>query len=83
MPKGGSAVNLARNVVRSTHTRTDRATLRRGEGAVSYRKLDQDSASEAGPLRGRGRQPEDRVGLMPSNTPEFAVVWPGGGVVVR
>jgi long-chain acyl-CoA synthetase len=75
--KGGSAVNLASNVVRSASAHADRAALRLGDGTVSYRTLDQDSARVAGLLRDRGLRPGDRVGIMLPNTPEFAVVYYG------
>jgi len=79
-------VNLASNVLRRAHTHTDRAALRLGDGVVSYRQLDRDSARLAGLLVDRGLRLGDRVGVMLPNTPEFAVVYYGvlraGGIVV-
>ncbi len=79
-------MNLASNVVRSAQTHTDRAALRLGDGVVSFRELDRDSARVAGLLRDRGLRPGDRVGIMLPNIPEFAVVYFGvlraGAVVV-
>jgi len=79
-------VNLASIVVRSADAHADRAALRLGADAVSYRQLDQDSARVAGLLRDRGLQPGDRVGIMLPNVPEFALAYFGvlraGGVVV-
>jgi long-chain acyl-CoA synthetase len=79
-------VNLASNVVRSAQAHPDRAALRLGDGAVTFRDLDRDSARVAGLLRDRGLRPGDRVGIMLPNIPEFAVVYFGvlraGAVVV-
>jgi long-chain acyl-CoA synthetase len=79
-------VNLASNVVRSAQTYADRAALRIGDDTLSYRELDQASARVAGLLQDRGVKPGDRVGIMLSNTPEFAIVYFGvlraGAVVV-
>jgi long-chain acyl-CoA synthetase len=86
MPKGGSAVNLASNLVRSAQAYPDRPALRLGDDTVSYRGLDQASAQVAGLLNDHGVKAGDRVGIMLPNTPEFAVAYYGvlraGGTVV-
>ncbi|MET7854389.1 long-chain fatty acid--CoA ligase [Streptomyces avermitilis] len=79
-------MNLASHMVRSARTHPDRAALRLGDAAVSYRMLDQDSARMAGLLHDRGVKPGDRVAIMLPNVPEFALVYFGvlraGGIVV-
>ncbi|MFC9635073.1 long-chain fatty acid--CoA ligase [Streptomyces mirabilis] len=79
-------MNLASHVVNSARAHPDRAALRLGDDIVMYRMLDQRTARLAALLRDRGVRPGDRVGLMLTDTPEFAVAYFGvlraGGVVV-
>ncbi|MDX6235601.1 MAG: long-chain acyl-CoA synthetase [Kribbellaceae bacterium] len=79
-------MNLASHLVGSARTHPDRAALRLGDAAVSYRTLDQGSARMAGLLHHRGVKPGDRVAIMLPNVPEFAVAYFGvlraGGIVV-
>ncbi|MFD4621097.1 AMP-binding protein [Streptomyces sp. NPDC058475] len=79
-------MNLASHVVDSARIHPDRAALRLGDAAVSYRALDQGSARLAGVLHDRGVKPGDRVAVMLPNVPEFALAYFGvlraGGIVV-
>ncbi|MER5686693.1 long-chain fatty acid--CoA ligase [Streptomyces sp. NPDC002205] len=79
-------MNLASHIVSSARTHPDRAALRLGDAAVSYRTLDQRSARMAGLLHDRGVKPGDRVAIMLPNTPEFALAYFGvlraGGIIV-
>ncbi|REK84857.1 long-chain fatty acid--CoA ligase [Streptomyces inhibens] len=79
-------MNLASHMVSSARTHPDRAALRLGDAAVSYRTLDQGSARMAGLLHDRGVKPGDRVAIMLPNVPEFALAYFGvlraGGIVV-
>ncbi|MFD4415629.1 AMP-binding protein [Streptomyces sp. NPDC058476] len=79
-------MNLASHVVDSARIHPDRAALRLGDAAVSYRALDQGSARMAGVLHDRGVKPGDRVAVMLPNVPEFALAYFGvlraGGIVV-
>ncbi|MFE2585388.1 long-chain fatty acid--CoA ligase [Streptomyces sp. NPDC059378] len=79
-------MNLASHVVKSAWAQPDRAALRLGDDIVTYRTLDRRTARMAQLLRDRGMKPGDRVGLMLTDTPEFAVAYFGvlraGGVVV-
>jgi long-chain acyl-CoA synthetase len=79
-------VNLATPLF-ATAARRPRATAVRGDDTVlSYAQLAAGSARVAGHLRARGVGPGDRIGLMLSNVPEFAVLYYGilraGAVVV-
>lgn len=79
-------MNVASHVVNSARIHPDRAALRLGDAAVSYRALEQSSARMAGLLHDRGVKPGDRVAIMLPNVPEFAVAYFGvlraGGIVV-
>ncbi|MGP8304263.1 long-chain-fatty-acid--CoA ligase [Streptomyces inhibens] len=79
-------MNLASHMVSSARAHPDRAALRLGDAAVSYRTLDQGSARMAGLLHDRGVKPGDRVAIMLPNVPEFALAYFGvlraGGIVV-
>ncbi|MGW1917640.1 long-chain-fatty-acid--CoA ligase [Streptomyces sp. NPDC002076] len=79
-------MNLASHLVNSARTHPDRAALRLGDAAMSYRTLDQGSARMAGLLQDRGVKPGDRVAVMLPNVPEFALAYFGvlraGGIVV-
>ncbi|MFE7245050.1 long-chain fatty acid--CoA ligase [Streptomyces sp. NPDC057582] len=79
-------MNLASHVVNGARAYPDRAALRLGDDIVTYRTLDQRTARMAELLRERGVRPGDHVGLMLTDTPEFAFAYFGvlrvGGVVV-
>ncbi|MFF1350196.1 long-chain fatty acid--CoA ligase [Streptomyces sp. NPDC058322] len=79
-------MNLASHVVNGAQAYPDRAALRLGDDIVTYRTLDQCTARVAAMLCDRGVRPGDRVGLMLTDTPEFAFAYFGvlraGGVVV-
>ncbi|MFH8631495.1 long-chain fatty acid--CoA ligase [Streptomyces lydicus] len=79
-------MNLASHVVNGAQAYPDRAALRLGDDIVTYRTLDQRTARVAAMLCDRGVRPGDRVGLMLTDTPEFAFAYFGvlraGGVVV-
>ncbi|MFF3916264.1 AMP-binding protein [Streptomyces sp. NPDC001852] len=79
-------MNLASHVVNSARVYPDRTALRLGDDIVTYRTLDQRTARVAAMLRNRGVRPGDHVGLMLTDTPEFAFAYFGvlraGGVVV-
>ncbi|MFE2093446.1 long-chain fatty acid--CoA ligase [Streptomyces sp. NPDC059460] len=79
-------MNLASHVVNGARAYPDRAALRLGDDIVTYRTLDQRTARTAELLRERGVRPGDHVGLMLTDTPEFAFAYFGvlrvGGVVV-
>jgi hypothetical protein len=86
VPEVESAMSLSSNLLSSASAHADRIALRLGEAATTYRELDEASARVAGLLRDRGIRPDDRVGVMLPNTPEFALVYYGvlrvGGVIV-
>lgn len=79
-------MNLASHVVNSARSHPDRAALRLGDDMVTYRTLDQRTARMVELLHERGVRPGDHVGLMLTDTPEFAFAYFGvlraGGVVV-
>jgi long-chain acyl-CoA synthetase len=79
-------MNLAQNLIGSGERFPDRAAVRLDDAVLSYRELADRSARLAGLLRGNGVGVGDRVGVMLSNRPEFAIVYYGvlraGGVVV-
>jgi len=79
-------VNLASNLAETARAHTERAAVRVGDAAMTYRELDEASARVAGLLRGHGFKPGDRAGIMLPNVTEFPVVYYGvlraGGVVV-
>jgi long-chain acyl-CoA synthetase len=81
-----TAMNLASNLTRTTARYPDRAAVRLGGAAMTFRDLDEASARIAGLLRERGIRVGDRVAIMLPNLPAFAVVYYGtlraGGVVV-
>ncbi|MFF1650922.1 long-chain fatty acid--CoA ligase [Streptomyces sp. NPDC058240] len=79
-------MNLASHMVNGAQAYPDRAALRLGDDIVTYRTLDQRTVRVAAMLCDRGVRPGDRVGLMLTDTPEFAFAYFGvlraGGVVV-
>jgi long-chain acyl-CoA synthetase len=79
-------MNLAANLTRNAAAHPDRVAIRLGDGAVTYRDLDESSARVAGLLAVRGVRPGQPIAIMLPNVPEYAVVYYGvlraGGVVV-
>src|ERR1700742_3063966 len=81
-----SMTNLARNLTDTTRAHTIRVAVRVDNAAMTYRALDEASASVAGQLHARGLKQGDRDGIMMPNVAEVPVVYYGvlraGGVVV-
>ncbi len=78
--------NLAKNLTDTTRVHAGRVAVQVDNAAMTYRALDEASASVAGFLHERGLTPGDRVGIMMPNVAEVPVVYYGilraGGVVV-
>ena len=78
--------NLASSLANTTSAHADRVAVRVGDASMTYRELDEASATVAGLLRERGLKPGDRVGIMLPNVAEFPVVYYGvlraGGIAV-
>ncbi len=78
--------SLATNLIAAARRAPERPALRLDDTTITYAELDDATARVAGLLLERGLEPDDRVGVMLPNTPEFAIVYYGvlraGGVVV-
>lgn len=79
-------MNFAASLTASAEVFPGKTALRLDDSSYSYRAIDAASARLAGLLGQRGVGPEDRVGVMLPNVPQFAVVYYGilraGAVVV-
>src|SRR5262245_10540981 len=80
------ALNLASLLTESAGRTPGAAAIRLANIDTSYGTLDDRSARLATLLQEKGFQPEDRVGVMLPNVPEFPIAYYGvlraGGVVV-
>ena len=68
-------MNLACLLTETVARHPDRPVVRLGSSTWTYRQLDEAVATFAGTLRAHGIGPDDRVGLMLPNVPQFAVVY--------
>ena len=79
-------MNLAENLERTARARGRSAALTAGDRVTTFGELVRDSRRVAGLLDSRGVRPDDHVGLVVPNVPEFAALYYGilrlGAVVV-
>ena len=79
-------LNLASILTTSAERAPDSPAIRLGDAELTYADLDDRGARLATLLREKGLEPDDRVGVMLPNVPEFPVAYYGvlraGGVVV-
>src|SRR3954451_12955345 len=78
--------SLAELLTETAEAHADRPALKLDDTVVNYAALNEGATRIAGPLKARGLEPGDRVGIMLPNVPYFALVYYGilraGGVVV-